>query len=178
MYIRYHEAEKLFMMYPTLQSILKSLELNLQCITQGEEIDEEINSLIMGNKRLDGIIPTTGNVSDSTGNLAVKMPVKQKILAKELSKDIIKLSMIIQKINLAITKFSGKQTIIMQCFYWGEDGERLPWKQIIRKFNPKISLRNAKDERVKGLNKIVSISKITLEDYNWVIDLIDGNDKN
>ncbi len=176
MYIRYHEAEKLFIMYPTLQSILESLQLNLKRITEDEEIDNTIYTLIMGNKRLDGTIPTIGNVSDSTGNLAVKIPINQKILAKEITKDILKLSIIIQKIELAKKSFSKKQTLVMELFYWGENSEKMTWGQVVRKTKPEISVTSAKKERNCAVNKIVSISKITLEDYNWIVKLVKGEE--
>jgi len=171
-FIRYHEAEKLFMMYQTLQSILESLQLNLKGINEDNEIDDTIYALIMGNKRLDRTVPMIGNVSDSTGSLAVKIPINQKILAKEITKDVLKLSIIIQKIELAKKNFSKKQTLIMELFYWGEN----TWGQVVNKIKPVISVTSAKKERNCAVNKIVSISKITVEDYNWIVKLVKGEE--
>ena len=48
--------------------------------------------------------------------------------------------------------------------------------QVVNKIKPVISVTSAKKERNCAVNKIVSISKITVEDYNWIVKLVKGEE--
>lgn len=175
MYIRYHEAERLFIMYPVLKSMLESLQICLQTSIERDSLDEDIYELCVGSHAGSTSIPTVGNISDKTGNVAINYNKNLKITQKELKRDILLLSSVIQRINVARHSFSKLQAIILESYYWGE---RETWQGVVNEIKEKspytISIRQAKEERKKAINKIVSTSKITIDDYNLVLKLNEG----
>ena len=163
-YIRYHEAEKLFKLYPTLQIVLKSLQADLN------NKDEIIYSKVVGNRNMDSM-PPGGSISDKTGNLAVAIennPERAKII-----QDVCELSTVIDKLTYAITSIKRVQKIILETYYWSE--EEATWKQVIEeltKNNLFMSISKAKKIRKSGIEYIAMVSKITIEQYNFVVDLL------
>lgn len=176
-YIRAHEAENLYKLLPTLKDILESLKITLNSISIDK--DEGIYAASMATKIPDGSVPTCGNVSDKTGNLAISHPLRAKSYRKELTEDILKLSTIIQKVELAFNSLSKRQRSTIELYYlsemtWAMVVDALKNDKTIAQDKRDITIRTAKEERKKAIRKMVSISKVLVEDYNYVIKLVDG----
>jgi len=174
LYLRYHEAEKIFRLYPSLNGVLESLEISLESANKMDELDEDIYGLCLGGRPENPTIPTAGNISDKTGNIAANYHKRSNINRIELRKDILNISSIIQKLRIARTNFTKLQKKIMEAYYW----EEMTWIEVIGEIESikRISIRYAKEERKKAINKLVRLSKVTVEEYNWAMALLEGNE--
>lgn len=174
-YIRYHETEQLFKMYPTLKAILESLQIDLNSIEEQQTLDDDIYSECIG-KHGEGIIPPIGHISDTTGNVAIRYKYEATIIGKQLKSDIIKLSSVIEKLDLGIKSLTELQKLILETYYWKES---MTWKQVIEILKEHNFYKNkdqAMTERSKAINKIASIAKIDMDAFNWVIELVNGKE--
>lgn len=155
--------------------MLESLQICLETSIERDSLAEDIYELCVGGHAGSTSIPTTGNISDKTGNVAINYQKNLKITQKELRRDILLLSSVIQRIDVARHSFSKLQAIILESYYWGD---RKTWNNVVNEIKEKsayaISMRQAKEERKKAINKIVSTSKISIDDYNSIIRLTEG----
>lgn len=169
-YIRYHEAERLFKVYPTLKNILKCLQADLSHLKSN--IDDEIYTQVVGNRK-DGSLPPAGAISDKTGEIAVRYKQNFYFERTKLRQDINQLSTVIDKLNYAITGMRAVQRLVLETYYWTEQNT---WKQVIEvlnKHNYYMSESKAKRVRNSGINYIVTVSKITIEQYQFVMGLVE-----
>lgn len=171
-YIRYHEAETLFKIYPTLQVILKSLEVDLQNLKANSNIDDEIYTQAIGNHEGNSL-PPIGSISDKTGNIAIRLRHNLYLDRKKLTKDINELSAVIDKLNYAITSMKTVQRLVLETYYWSEQNT---WKQVIDVLNKEgyfMSRSKAVKVRSSAINYIVTVSKVTTEQYQFVMGLVE-----
>lgn len=172
-YIRYHEAEKLIRLYPLMQSTLESLQLNLELLNQQEALDEDIYALCMG-KHGDGIIPPKGTVTDITGNVAVAFRRTSKMEARELMRDILLLSGVINNIRIGLNSLFSLQRQIIELYYWGETKT---WVEVVAALNEQekyVSISQAKRIREEGINRFIKAAKITVEVYRETMEIMEG----
>lgn len=172
-YIRYFEAENLIKLYPLMQSTLESLQLNLELLNQQEAIDEDIYALCMG-KHWEGVIPPKGTVTDITGNVAVAFRHTSKTEVKELARDILILSGVINNIRIGLNSLIGLQRTVIELYYWGE---QKTWVEVVMVLNEQgkyISTSQAKRIRTYGIERFIKAAKITIEAYGEVMEIIEG----
>jgi hypothetical protein len=169
-YIRYHEAERLFKLYPILQNILKSLQVDLQNVKI--EIDDEIYTQVVGNH--DGSsLPPVGTISDKTANLAIRYRRNSGIEKHNRRVEINELSAVIDKLNCAITGMRTVQRLVLETYYWSEQNT---WKQVVEVLNKNnyfMSKSKAAKIRNSGIEYIMTVSKITSEQYQFVMGLVE-----
>lgn len=174
-YIRYHEAERLFKLYPILKTMQKNLQVNLENIEKNASIDDDIYSEAIGNR--DGnSLPPTGSVSDKTGNLAIRYRRNLHLDAMKITQDIITLSAVIDQLAYTVTSMRDVQKLVLETYYWSEQNT---WKQVMEVLNKAghfMSKSKVVKLRNKGIEYIVTVSKITLEQYAAVMK-ITGSDE-
>jgi hypothetical protein len=173
-YIRYHEVEQLYKLYPTIKAILESLHIDLNMMQEQQNIDDDIYAECMGKHEEGSTIPPVGKVSDITGNIAIRHRLVSKLSAKEVKRDILELSAIIEKISVGINSLSKLQYLILEQYYW----ELKTWKQVSESLKEHNYYRNKDQcmmERQRGIKKIRDIAKIPIEKYAWVTELVKGN---
>lgn len=176
-YIRYHEVEKLFEFQPTLEGMLESLSVDLIAARAKEPTgtDEDyIYNLCIGNKALDNL-PPTGKITDSTSNIAINyikiMRRNKNEVKNELKREMLEISLVIDKLNIAFRRLTPSQQQILKLCYW----EKKTWKETmecIKEKNQYISLRQAQEQRRAALEKMTSIAKITIDTYKCIMKLI------
>lgn len=182
MSIRYHEAEKLFKAWPTIEAIVDGLSVDIKYFRKynstGTDADY-IYSMVVGNKVLNDM-PPTGKISDSSGNIAANYQSNKRFDKKEIRIEIGSelhfLLSINQKMEIAFKRPSPVQREILKLFYW----EELPWKEVLDIINQNsryISESTAKAERMRGIKKMAIVlgTALSMEDYNAVMKIVDEN---
>lgn len=170
-YIRYHEAERLFKIYPSLQVILKSLQADLDNISDPDK-DDDIYSECMGNRN-NGGLPHSGAISDTTSNVALRYRNTNRAEKTSLMQDINNLATVIDKLNYAITGMRTVQRLVLETYYWSEQNT---WKQVVEVLKNEghfMSQSKAIKIRNRGIQYIVTVSKITIKQYQFVMGMVE-----
>lgn len=177
-YTNYTKTEELIRLWPTIQGIKESLAIELgKFINQDnqEEADGYILSQVVGNKVLSDI-PPSGKISDSTGDTAASYSNR---LSREydnnlsnIQEELHCISLVDDKLNIGFRRLPHTQQRIIRLFYlenktWAETLDEL------RKQNCFITKQTAQRQRRDGIYKVQRISKITVDMYQRVIDLVE-----
>lgn len=169
-YIRYHEAERLFKLYPTLQTLQKTLQTELINISNANK-DEDIYSESMGNRIIDGM-PHSGGIPDKTASVAMKYQNANKREIIELRQDIIDLDTVIDKLTCVITSMGKIQILVLESYYWNDN----TWQQvldILSEHGYYMSESKARRVRKAAITYIATVSKITVEQYRLAVGLVE-----
>lgn len=177
-YISYQEAERLFEIWPLLERIKQSSEMEFKMIEDmknGESIDDWIYSLSVGNKILDGI-PHQPTASSPTERVTLNY---QKIIGQELfesneeiKKEIMLLSLIDAKLKIAFDGLSPLQQKILKLFYW----EKKTWAEILSQLAAEkeyLSRHQAQVQRNEAIRRLAITSRITTKVYEDVMRIIE-----
>lgn len=177
-YIRYHETEKLFTAWPYLQDLLDNLSLDIMAARVKDSMgsaDDYIYTMVIGNKALSNM-PPAGKISDSTGNIAENyhkmMLYDRKAVKQEISVDIIEISLVVSKLEIAYRRLSFFQRRILQLYYW----EDKTWKEIVAHLKCEglfYSSRQIQEKRRAGIEKMTSVMTVTIETYESVMKLME-----
>jgi|GEM_PF-2333800 len=176
-YISYIQTEKLFKAWPTIQGIKESLELELKTLTMAssEEKDEYIYTKIVGNKVISDI-PPTGKISDTTGEIATKYVsiIEQDYYEtlETIKKDKFYIELVDDKMNIAFRRLNPTQQQLLKLFYW----ERKTWAEVLEELKKEkhfMSKHQAQTQRRLSLEKLQKISKITVDMYEYVMNLLE-----
>jgi len=171
------QTEKLFQVWPTIQGIKESIEKELELIDQTQlEEDEYIYTKIVGNKELSDMPKPSGNISDTTGNMAVAdikriirkdiQETRERLLEKKFY-----IEMVDDKLNIGFKRLSKVQQRVLTLFYH----ENKTWAEVLDELKQDkyyLSKHQAQIKRRHALEKIQQISKITVEMYECVMDLV------
>jgi len=156
---------------------LESLQLNLELLNQQEAIDDDIYALYMG-KHGEGIIPPKGTVTDITGNVAVAFRRVSKVQTKELARDILLLSGIMNNIRIGLNSLLSLQRSVIELYYWGE---QKTWTEVVMELKEQgkyVSVSQAKRIREQGIYRFIKAAKITVDAYKNVIEIMEGREHN
>lgn len=182
-YISYIQTEKLFQAWPLIQGIKESIEKELEKVEQMQSIEEKeeaeyIYTKIVGNKELSDMPKPLGTVSDTTGNIAVADI--RKIIRKDIQETRDRLleekfyiEMVDDKLNIAFKRLSRVQQRVLTLFYH----ENKTWAEVLDDLKQDkyfLSKHQAQIKRRHALEKIQRISKITVEMYDYVMKLLEG----
>lgn len=176
-YISYIQTEKLFQAWPLIQGIKESIEKELELINQTQlEEDEYIYTKTIGNKELSDMPKPSGNISDTTGNMAVadiKRIIRKDIqeTRERLLEEKFYIEMVDDKLNIAFKRLSRVQQRVLTLFYH----ENKTWAEVLDELKQDkyyLSKHQAQIKRRHALEKIQQISKITVEMYEYVMDLV------
>jgi len=177
-YITYNQTENLVKHWNTLQGIRESLKMEVVSFTTNinqNELDDYIYTKMIGNKVLSDT-PPSGKISDTTGNTAISY---KDILDSEMcdtieciGKEKFRIDLVSEKLEISYQRLTKTQLQILKLFYW----ENKTWKEVLEemKINHQfISKQQAQLQRRNALSKIQKISKITTDNYNFVMDLVE-----
>lgn len=178
--IRYHETERLFTAWPSLDAIFESLLVDLNAIrVKGSTgVDEDyIYNMCVGNKITD-YMPPTVRISDSTyrvaANYAKAMRYDQRELRNELKGEVFEISQVLEKLQIAFRRLTPLQRCILELCYW--DGKT--WAEImdyIKTQGQFYSKRQAQEQRRIGIEKMTRIMKVSIEVYEEMMKLVEGS---
>lgn len=177
-YINYIQTENLVKHWNTLQGIRDSLKSELNSIGTNfhqNEIDDYVYTKVVGNKVLSDT-PPSGKISDTTGNTAISY---KDILDKDIcetieciEKEKFRVDLVSEKLEISYQRLSKTQLQILNLFYW----EHKTWKETLEELKSNqqfMSKQQAQAQRRTALYKIQKISKITTENYEMVMKLVE-----
>ena len=177
-YIRYHEVETLYKAWPTLEGILESLCVDLKQLKSVKGIDtqgEYIYSLTMRTRGYDDM-PKGERLTDKTGELAVSysdiMRHELKDVKHELKYEYFLIATVLDKLEIAYKRLAPLVRAILELYYW----DNKTWEEIVSELEPQgqyISKSQAQRYRKAGVEKMRVILKVTVEDYNKIMELVD-----
>jgi len=128
--LTFKEVETLLRLYPRMQGLLKSLQIDLQTIELSTGLESEesvIYGMAAGGRKLDGLPhPPEGNTSDKTAKVALSyrkvMDRDKHRTAMEIVHDISIITMWLDKIDSALATLDEKARKIVTDFYiYGKD---------------------------------------------------------
>jgi len=136
--------------------------------------EDYIYSMVIGNKVLSDM-PPAGKISDSTGNIAENyrklMKYDRKTVKREINIDIIEVSLVISKLQIAYRRLSFLQRRVLELYYWQE----LSWKEIaeaLKHDDLYYSVRQIQERRRTGIEKMTGVLMVTIEAYEYVVGLV------
>lgn len=176
-YISYIQTEKLFTQWPTLKAVKESLGLELKALGNGVDKEDENNLIytqVIGNKVLTDT-PPSGNISDTTASTSASY---QQVAEREYNatleqilKEKSSINLVDCKLDLAFRRLTPLQQDILKLFYW----EGQTWAEVleeIKKTHGFTTKQQAQRQRRDSLEKIQITSKVNVETYLFVMDLV------
>lgn len=176
-YISYIQTENLFKSWQTLMAIKESLGAELQALRDKDnqdDIDDYIYTQVIGNKVLTDI-PPSGKISDTTGSISSSY---QQVINRDhfntleqIKKEKLSIELVDDKLSIAFRRLSPMQQQLLKLFYW----ENKVWAEVLKELKKDkhfMSKRQAQICRRDSIEKLQSISKITVERYSYVMKLM------
>lgn len=176
-YISYIQTEELLRAWPTIQGVKESLNRELSLYKYTDKLgsrDDYIYTKVIGNKELSDM-PYSGRLSDTTGDTAVNIEkmwdkdmagIKEKLMEEKYC-----IELVDDKLNIAFRRLPQIQQQILRLFYI----ENKTWAEVLdllKKYDY-MSKRQAQNRRREAIERIQSISKITVEMYEYVMNLVE-----
>jgi hypothetical protein len=96
--------------------------------------------------------------------------------SKELKKDILLVSGVINNFEIGLNNLRGLQRPILELYYWGE---QRTWVEVVNALKTEgkfVGISHAKRIREQAIKRIAGTAKITIESYKEVIEIIEGKD--
>lgn len=140
-----------------------------------ENIDDSIYSTYMGGN-VGGGVPTTGNVSDKVGNIAIRRTQNAISLdTKQLQPDINLLFDVISSTDNGFKILTTIQRVILNIRY--TNGEERAWKEVALELKKKDLLYSVSHTRRihdYAIKCMIMAAQITVDTYNEVMEIIEG----
>lgn len=174
-YISYIQTEELLRAWPTIQGIKESLEIELNLYKYTDKIgspEDYIYTKIIGNKELSDM-PHSGRLSDTTGDTAVNIQkmwnkemagIKEKLMEEKYC-----IELVDDKLSIAFRRLSQIQQQILKLFYM----ENKTWAEVLPQIDDYMTKDQAQRRRKDAIERVQSISKITVEMYEYVMNLVE-----
>lgn len=170
-YIRTHEVEKLFELWPTLIALYEHVAGET---ANDMERDDYIYSLAIGSKPMDNM-PPTGKISDPTCNIATtyakQMQQDKRIVAKSINYDALKISFALDRLEYAFHRLSLLQRKILPLCYW----DKLTWREISIKASKSgryIAPNAAKELKKSGTERMARELQMPSHIYAELMDIL------
>jgi len=168
-YIKQKQVEGLLKSYSLLTAILNSLHVELQAayVTEPDSDEGEvIYALVVGNRRLDGMPKPPYVMSDKTCNVAfiykqVSAHTTNAII-KRLSRDILQISTVLEKLDIAIDSLNKEQRKAIDKYYLNKE-------PVVRSGNLNDE-RRMKRERRNALDIIAKVMRLSMDRYFEVME--------
>jgi len=177
-FIRYHETEKLFTAWPKLEIILESLSIDLNIVRSKDSTgtdDEYIYNLCIGNKVID-TMPPTGKISDSTYNIATNygelMRCDRKTVRRELKDDLLEISVVLDKMQLAFRRLPFLQRWILDLYYW----QGKTWNEIVELVHAGgryYGKRQVQEKRRAGIERMKNVMQVNVRIYERIMGIVE-----
>lgn len=176
-YISYNQTEELVKKWPIIQGIKESLTIELERLSKASksEVDDYIVTKVAGNKFLSDL-PSVGQISDTTGNIAISY---QQVIEHDyintleaIMKEKLLIELVDDKLNVAYRRLPFVQQRIVQLFYL----ENKTWRDTLNALNKDkifFNKQQAQRQRRIAIERIRSISKITVDMYKQVMELVE-----
>ncbi|HHX61089.1 MAG TPA: hypothetical protein GX707_10320 [Epulopiscium sp.] len=174
--ISYLQTENLLRQWPTIQGIRESLALELKSLQGGASLvdpNDYIHTKVIGNKVITGN-SFSGGISDTTGNLATSYSNQ---IARDFSETVdciqnekFYIGLVDNKLDIACKRITPIQYEILKLFYW-EDKVWADVLEELKKDKKFMSKKSAQDQRRDAIEKIRSISKVSVKAYEIVMKL-------
>lgn len=176
-YISYMQTENLFKAWPTIQGIKESLSLELKAleVRNSKEKDDYILTQVMGNKVISDI-PPSGKISDTTGDIAASY---QQVINRDyyntleaIKKEKFCIELVDDKLDIAFRRLTPIQQKILRSFYL----DNKIWSEVLEELKKEkcfLTKDQAQKYRRRSLEKVQSISKITVDSYLQVMRLVE-----
>jgi len=177
-YISYIQTENLFKAWLTIQGIKESLGRELifyEYTGKMGSANDYIYTKVIGNKVLSDT-PPSGKISDSTGDTAVNIENmwdedmqnrKNRLIEEKFC-----IELIDDKLHIAFRRLSAMQQQLLKLFYW----EKKTWAEVLVELKKEkyfMSKHQAQLSRRNSIEKIQKISKITVDMYVYVMNLVE-----
>ncbi|MSU01899.1 hypothetical protein [Tissierella pigra] len=176
-YIGYIQTENLIRAWPTIQGIKESLTLELKAleVKNTDETDDYIFTQAIGNKVVSDI-PPSGKISDTTGDIAASyLQVIDRdyySTLESIKKEKFSIELVDDKLNIGFRRLSQLQQQILKLFYL----ENKTWAEVLEELKAEkhfLTKDQAQKYRRRSIEKMQSISKITVETYVSVMKLVE-----
>lgn len=165
--LTFQEVENLLQLYPRLQGLLKSLQIDLQAIEWSRSLESDeavIYAMATGGRKLDGLpYPPEGNTSDKTASVAMAyrkaMERDRKRTAWEIRYDLDIVNMWLEKIDIALSLLGERERQIVTEFYiCGKD-----YSEIIAEIP--MSRSWFFEIKKRAIKQIMPLMKIAVEEF-------------
>ncbi len=165
-YIRRHEIEILLRNYQGIKAMAESLRLELQSVSAESQTD--VIESFMFHRNFDALPKGKNTITDKTGNIAsrpTKMDTRAEI-AREISGELFLFSTVLQKMDIALNTLRPSEKEIIELRYF----KNLTWIQIADR--TLVSIGSAQRCRAEAMKKITVVSRISIDDYNRLIEIL------
>jgi DNA-directed RNA polymerase specialized sigma subunit len=169
-FVRYHETETLLKRFKELQGMSEVLRAQVQSVMAVNE-GEVIESLVFF-RNADGLPKSEGTVSDRTGNIAAglrKSNIEISDAIKEIAADLLLLDTTIQKLEIGLRVLLPNERKAVELKYF----QGLNWYEIADEMSS--SVATAQRHRKAGVERIRVVSRITVDDYNRIMRILNLN---
>ena len=176
--IRYLQAEELLKTHTVFKALLESLKIELQSSLNKENFESDndtISTMSLGSKGYDLVPPQklSSLTSDKTGNIACTYTNRrikdQESIIEEIKNDIMQIEEVLLKLDIGIKSLNSRRQEVVKKFYI----ENLTWKEVCKSMN--LEKRYLQNERRKGIECLIKVSRITVEQYQSAMNKINAN---
>ena len=170
-YIRTHETETLVKLYPALEGMAQSTRAQMNNIKGSGVTDDDVLGMALPHRDFEDIPASysQGVISDKTAKTALNyetsLSLEVQEALKELRSELLLITLVLDKIHIALTTLTKDQREIIQLKYW----EGLVWSEVADKFM--ISASNAKGQGKRAIEWICKVSRITVDTYESIMKL-------
>ena len=171
-HINYQSVENLLKEYKALTALVESLKIELQLayVKGAQEDDNEvIYALVLGNRKIDDMPRAANVISDKTFNVAISYRQSMKNSnyneIKRLSQEILAISVVLEKIDVAINALTESEVSLIKSIYF----ECKSWHEIARNDQEELKLKR---DRKEILEKMAKIIRLPEEMYLDVIGMV------
>ncbi len=178
-YISYIQTENLLKVWPTIQGIKESLGRELSFYEYTNKMgsaNDYIYTKVVGNKEISDLPMGKGTTSDSTGDIAInieKMWDKDmQSIKDELFEEKFCIELVDDKLDIAFRRLPFIERKILEYFYI----QNKTWAEVLdelKKERNYMSRQKAQLKRRRAIERVQSISKITVDMYLQVMDLVE-----
>lgn len=156
--------------YKELQALLRELELEAEAVLDEKEVDA-IYACTM-KRTLDGMPTVSHRISDRTSSTALnihRLSREQRAALDEINDDALLVDTMMQKVELAMRRLNQQyRTVIELKFIQG-----YTWKQISEE--TQVDIRKAQTYCRKSLEKMITVTRISLDEHLKLRTLLEGD---
>lgn len=171
MCIRTFEFEFLLSNYDALQALIQEFEIELEAVrSERPGDDDEIYGRVT-KRNVDGMPFATGKISDRTAAAVVdrrKTVYELRKAVKEIQDDIMLVSIILSKLMIGLRRLHPYERVVIEGKYFRGQ----TWKEIAHDMN--YDARTISRYKNRALEKMISIARISLDDYQKIKNLLEG----
>ncbi|HZX21316.1 MAG TPA: hypothetical protein VFF25_02880 [Clostridia bacterium] len=174
-YITYQNMDALLKSYSVIKGALQTIQMELNHASGITENDVIESMALKHIGPSDTITHSPGTITDKTANTAIgyenKLENENKALINELTKELMSLKLITDKLEIGLNSLSETQKSIIDARYF----QKLDWYAVIDKLAVDkmfLSKYQAQNIRRQAIEKLMQVTRITVTQYETVMRLI------